>query len=345
MSSSTNSRSRKWQITINNPVDKGYTREAIKEKVASLNSTVYWCIADEIGAGGTPHVHFFLAFANAIRFSTLLKLFEGGHFEMCNGTCEQNRDYVFKIGKHKGTDKEETNLPETREEFGEMPVERKGKRNDLDDLYDMVQAGMSAKEIIQDNPSYMVRRKEIEELIYDRQRETFGDAYRKMDVTFVYGVTGTGKTSDIIAQNGGYKNVYRVVDYHHPFDSYAGEDVIVFEEFRGQFGISMLLNAIDGHPYDLPCRYHNKVACYTKVYFTSNWELKDLYHNVRKNDPETFKALLRRINRIRYYDHNTVTDYTVDEYVNKFMAGFIAATDEDGFMVVPDLEQLELPWT
>lgn len=340
MSSSTNSRSRKWQITINNPVDKGYTREVIKEKVSSLSSVVYWCIADEIGAGGTPHCHFFLAFANAVRFSTLLKLFEGGHFEMCNGSCEQNRDYVFKIGKHKGTDKEETNIPETREEFGEMPVERKGKRNDLDDLYDMVQAGMSAKDIIMDNPSYMVRRKEIEELIYDKQREQFGNMYRKMDVTFVYGATGTGKTSDIIKENGGYKNLYRVVDYKNPFDSYAGEDVIVFEEYRGQFNISMLLNCLDGHPYDLPCRYHNKVACYTKVYFTSNWNLKDLYKSTQYDDPETWYALLRRIHHIKYYDGVRIREMTIEEYKNRWFP----SGDDDGFVQIPEDSQLNLPF-
>ena len=340
MSSSINSRSRKWQITINNPIEKGFTREVIKEKVASLSSTVYWCIADEVGAGGTPHCHFFLAFANAIRFSTLLKLFEGGHFEMCNGTCEQNRDYVFKIGKHKGTDKEETNLPETREEFGEMPVERKGKRNDLDDLYDMVQAGMTASEIIKDNPSYMTRRKEIEEMIYDRQSEQFGNSFRDMDVTFVYGATGTGKTSDIVKQNGGYKNIYRVVDYKNPFDGYAGQDVIVFEEYRSQLNISTLLNAIDGHPFDLPCRYHNKVACYTKVYFTSNWALKDLYKSVQSEDSETWYALLRRIHHVKYYTGETIRNMSIKEYVDRWCP----LPDTDGFMNVPEDIQCELPF-
>lgn len=340
MSSSANSRSRKWQVTINNPIDKGYTREVIKEKVDSLSSIVYWCIADEIGAGGTPHCHFFLAFANAIRFSTLLKLFEGGHFEMCNGTCEQNRDYVFKIGKYKGTDKEETNLPETREEFGEMPVERKGKRNDLDDLYDMVQAGMTAAEIIKDNPSYMIRRKEIEDMIYDRQTEQFGNVYRQMDVTFVFGSTGTGKTSDIIRQNGGYKNIYRVVDYKNPFDGYSGEDVIVFEEYRCQFNISLLLNAIDGHPFDLPCRYHNKVACYTKVFFTSNWALKDLYKDVQHDDSETWYALLRRIHHVKQYTGETVRNMSIKEYCDKWFS----APDKDGFMTVPENVQEMLPF-
>lgn len=340
MASSNDTRSRKWQVTINNPLEKGYTRETIKEKVSTLTSLVYWCISDEKGAGGTPHVHFFLAFSNAVRFSTLLRLFDGGHFEMCNGTCEQNRDYVFKIGKHSGTDKEETNLKETHEEFGEMPVERKGKRNDLDDLYDMVRAGLSTQEIIKDNPAYMLRRKEIDELIYDRRSETFGNMYRDMQVTFVYGSTGAGKTSDIIKENGGYKNLYRVVNYKNPFDNYDGEDIIVFEEFRGQFDISVLLNMIDGHPYDLPCRYHNKVACYTKVFFTSNVPLKDLYKDVQYNEEETWRALLRRIHYIKQYDGSRVRTLTTSEYVSRWMP----ALTGDGFVKIPENVQQQLPF-
>lgn len=342
MSSTNNSRSRKWQITINNPLDKGYTREVIIDKVKALSSVVYWCISDEVGAGGTPHCHFFICFANACRFSTLQNNFEGGHFEMCNGTCEQNRDYVFKIGKHKNTDKEQTNIKDSHAEFGEMPVERKGKRNDLDDLYDMVLAGMSAKDIIQDNPSYMRMRKEIDELIYDRQMDLFGNRFRDMDVTFVYGQSGSGKTSDIVKEYG-YKNIYRVVDYQHPFDNYAGQDVIVFEEFRSQFHISNLLNMIDGHPYDLPCRYHNKVACYTKVFFTSNISLNDLYSNVQEKEPETFRALLRRIHKVKIYKSDSVELMDIDKYISEHMA-FFQKPDKDGFIIVPDNLQFELPF-
>ena len=45
----TDIRSRKWQITVNNPVEKGYTHEHIKEQLASLSGCVYWCMCDETG--------------------------------------------------------------------------------------------------------------------------------------------------------------------------------------------------------------------------------------------------------------------------------------------------------
>lgn len=336
------SRSRKWQVTINNPVDKGFTREVIKSKVSSLSSLIYWCISDEIGSGGTPHVHFFMAFANAVRFSTIKKLFEGGHFEMCNGSSSQNRDYVFKIGKHKNTDKEETNLKDTHEEFGSLPVERPGRRSDLDTLYDMVQSGMTAHEIIKECPSYMTMRKHIDELIYDKHKTVFGSCFRHMHVTYVFGATGTGKTSDIIKEFG-YQNIYRVVDYKNPFDNYSGQDIIVFEEFRGQISLPILLNMIDGHPFDLPCRYHNKVACFSQVFFTSNVPLRDLYKTYQTGEVESYKALLRRIHIVKFYDGSKIRVMPIEEYMGRYLP-LISSTDSDGFVHVPKDVQISLPF-
>lgn len=51
------SQSRKWQVTINNPQEKGYTHERLKETLAAMKSVIYWCMADEIGENGTYHTH------------------------------------------------------------------------------------------------------------------------------------------------------------------------------------------------------------------------------------------------------------------------------------------------
>ena len=40
---------RKWQITINNPQDKGLDHDTIKLALDDLRSLDYYCMADEIG--------------------------------------------------------------------------------------------------------------------------------------------------------------------------------------------------------------------------------------------------------------------------------------------------------
>lgn len=99
------SRTRKWQITINNPADKGFSHDKIVEILSGMKSLIYYCVSDEIGEAGTYHTHIFLAAANAVRFSTIKKNFEGGHFEMCQGSAAQNRDYVFKEGKWRNSER------------------------------------------------------------------------------------------------------------------------------------------------------------------------------------------------------------------------------------------------
>jgi hypothetical protein len=88
-------------------------------------------MCDEIGEEGTYHTHLYFATKNGILFSRVKKLFDTAHIEQANGTHQQNKDYIRKEGKWAKDKKKETNIPETYEEFGEMPIERQGYRNDL----------------------------------------------------------------------------------------------------------------------------------------------------------------------------------------------------------------------
>ena len=96
----------------------------------------------------------------------------------------------------------------------------------------------------------------------------------------------------------GYDKVCRITDYDHPFEKYAGEDVIVFDEFRSQLRISDMLNYLDGYPIMLPCRYANRQACYTKVYLISNVSLDEQYRNIQYDEPYTWAAFCRRIQKV-----------------------------------------------
>ena len=218
---------RKWQITINNPKDKGMTHEYIAQKVGEMKNVIYWCMADEIGAEGTYHTHIYLAGKNGIRFSTIKRRFDGGHFEMAKGTSQQNKEYVSKTGKWLNDRKHETCVDGTFEEFGECPVERQGCRNDLVDLYGMIKDGMSNYEIMEQNPAFMLNLDKIERARQVVNEERYKHEFRQLDVTYIYGTTGAGKTRSVMERYG-YESVFRVTDYLHPFDNYKGQDVIIF---------------------------------------------------------------------------------------------------------------------
>lgn len=312
------SRSRKWQITINNPQEKGFTHEKIKELIKEFKSLVYWCMSDEVGENGTYHTHLYLHNSNALRFSTLKKRFEGAHFEMASGTASQNKDYVFKEGKWLDDKKADTNLRDTHEEGGDVPIERQGQRNDLIDLYDMIKAGFDNYSIIEENPNFMFDIDKIERARQVVKENEYRKTFRNLHVTYVYGRTKTGKTRSVMEKYG-YENVYRVTDYDHPFDGYKGQDVLVFEEFRSSLKVQDMLNYLDGYPLELPCRYANKVACFTKVYIITNISLNDQYSSVQRYQGETWQALLRRINEVKVFNSSEdVKIYDTDEYVQKY---------------------------
>lgn len=311
------SQTRKWQITINNPIEKGYTHDTIIKKSKSFKSLIYMCLSDEVGEEGTFHTHIYLQFSSAVRFSSIMKKFQGGHFEMCKGTAQQNQDYVFKTGKWENDKKKETNITDSHFKWGDLPIERQGKRNDLDDLYDMIASGMSNYEIITECPNYIKDFDKLDKVRNTITQERFKNEWRNVEVTYIYGQTGTGKTRDIMEQYG-YENVYRVTDYKHPFDSYKGQDIILFEEFRSSIALGLMLTYLEGYPVELPCRYSNKYACFTKVFIVSNISLNKQYPTVQDEENESYKAFLRRVKTVKKYTKYAVYEYALEEYISGF---------------------------
>ncbi len=306
-----NTQSRKWQITINNPVDKGYDHQKIIDIVSNLKSVIYWCMADEIGENGTYHTHVFLCSKSGVRFSTIKKNFEGGHFEMCRGSASENRDYVQKSGKWEKDRKKETCVPDTFQEFGEMPIEAKGNKISFDDVYDLIASGLSTMDIVTEYPSLILQMDKIE---YSRQlflREKYKTTRRELEVTYIYGASRTGKTRSVMDKFG-YDKVYRVTDYKHPFDNYNGQDVIIFEEFRSSLALPEMLNYLDNYPVELRCRYANKQALYTKVYVISNIALTDQNPG---QEPTDLDAFYHRFNLVRHFDNHGYKDYNI-EFIN-----------------------------
>lgn len=313
-----NRRSRKFQITINNPdKHKNCSHDDIKKIMERWDNIIYYCMCDEIGTQEeTLHTHIFVQYKNPVYFNSIKSAFEKAHIEEAKGTVQENRQYIRKEGKWEKTEKEHFNLKDTFEEFGTIQPEGQGRRTDLADLYQMIKDGYNNIEILEINPDNILNLQQIDkarlEILYTRYK---GERRTDICVTYVSGSTGLGKSRDILDMHMD-ENVYRVTDYKHPFDSYSGEDVIVFEEFRSDLLIGSMLNYLDIYPIQLPARYNNKQACYHYVYIVSNWKLEDQYKNVMLEQPETYKAFLRRIHNVRLYKKlGKYMNYSINEYM------------------------------
>lgn len=332
--------SRKWQLTFNNPEEHGFDHEAIKTAIGTLAAVSYWCMCDEIGTEGTYHTHLYIAFGGPKTHTVIGNAFPGAHRENVKGTSQQNRDYVLKDGEKynkqpdgtydytdsSGTRHQGTNHSATFEEWGEMPQEHQGKSRDVEKILSLLKDGASNLEIVESVPSAMLSIDKVERTRSIIRDGEFANSWRTLDVTYIFGSTGVGKTRSVMDKYG-YTNCYRVTDYKHPFDTYDGQDVLIFEEFRGGLKHGDMLNYLDGYPLLLPCRYFNRQACYTKVFLITNVPPDEQYFNI---DHESRLAFWRRIHHVIEYDKDGVTrEYDgVQAYIDRYKWAQDAPADE-----------------
>ena len=279
-------RGRNWFLTINykenDPLDDNFLLDYIKSE--SVKFTAFQLERGE--EEGVLHHQVLICFKNARTFESVKNLFPNAHIEKVLGTLEQALEYVTK---------EETRVNDPLS-YGELP--EKGKRNDLAQIIEMINNGSKLSEIRETFPGQYLRYiKGIKSIYQEIKFEKFRNEFRKLHVCYIYGDTGIGKSRYVLDKYK-FENVYRVTNYQNPFDSYSGEDVLAFEEFRQDISINQLLQYLDGYPLKLPARYEDKTACYTKVYFISNWPFEKQYKDLQATDSKTYQALCRRITLI-----------------------------------------------
>lgn len=210
-----------YQLTINDPLKKGYTHEHIISIIRNNFKTfTYFCMADE--EGSIYHTHIFIIFASRVRFSMIKKYFPEAHIEKCKGSVSDNVSYIKKNGKWElDESKQEKKIEGTFEEYGTQPPDSRGKRNDMSELYQMIFEGMTNAEVLATNQDYILQIDKLDKIRTTLLTERFKETVRlDLEVVYISGAMGTGKTRSVF-ENNGYSNVYRVTDYLHPFDGYA----------------------------------------------------------------------------------------------------------------------------
>ena len=298
-----NTQSRKWALVINNPLEAGLDHSAIT-KILQKFSPAYYCMADEIATTGTYHTHIFLYAPSPIRFATIKNRFPTAHIEKAYGSARDNRAYIRKEGKWAETDKAETAVPDTFQEWGDLPAEKEEQAPQMFRLVQNIRAGMSTTEIIDDSPNLAFRVRDIDLLRQTLTAEKYSVENRPLEVSYIFGASGVGKTRGVYERHDP-RSICRMTNYRATrgisFDGYNGQDVLVFEEFNSQIPIEDMLNYLDIYPLHLPARYSDRVACYTKVYLTSNLPLEKQYRTEQWERPETWRAFLRRIHDVIEY--------------------------------------------
>lgn len=219
---------RQWIGTWNN-----YTESDIENfRKWCLNHTTFSICGKEVAPStGTPHLQSFHQMNATIRFKTFKS--ELPHISVTpvtkdNGAvsyCEKEDNLAFKTGQY--------------------VEKRPGKRTDLQKVAEMATSGATMTEIATENPvAVMQFGQGIQRLIslYEKPR----DRNIPKIVKVYYGSTGTGKTRLAFDQ---IPDAYVwEPSMNHWFDGYSGHKTVIFDEFRGQLPLGMVLRLFDRYP-------------------------------------------------------------------------------------------------
>lgn len=280
-------RSRGWILTLwSEKIEK---IDTVVSRLEDDKKLLYAIGGNEVCPdSGRPHIQAFVYYENAITGNGLHKRLglehgtyhgeaQRGLNQQASDYCKKDGDIVFKIGV--------------------IPEEGKVATSAWDYILGMIEDGATNAEIMRRYPSHFARCKSgIDAMRMELSAEKL-NSWREVEVCYLWGKSGSGKTRGVIEMTTNPADIYRVTDYKHPFDNYRGQSVILFEEFRSSLKIEQMLNYLDGYYCELPSRYSNKMALWTKVFFCTNIPLDHQFTSVQMNHPETWNAFLRRIDQ------------------------------------------------
>ncbi len=318
-------RTRQYVGTLNNPTDE--------DMLAILDAPKEWfqwaIFASECGDEGTHHIQAAWQLKNAKTFTAMQKAL-GGRWHLSERKSSQFSAWAYCAKGQQsreewdsegvdgtnwaGPEMEQYELPTGHlggivRIIGDLPPQGDGnEKNVWNRIREAIENGWSDLEICAKWPNEGIRCQSAiakYRMLWDRTHAE----WRNLEVTYITGSTGDGKTRYVMDKYG-YNNVFRLTDYksEKPWDNYHGQDVVIFEEFRSGVKIENMLNWLDGYPVELPARYANKLAHFTKVYIISNWRLEEQYRAIQMNYQSTWQALLRRIGTYGMIEDSQLVD-------------------------------------
>ena len=119
-----------------------------------------------------------------------------------------------KEGKWCKDGKAETKVEGSFYEYGKMPKQKEENSPKMSQLLESIRSGKDTVEILEETPEFAFRIKEIEILRETLLSDRYQRENRMLEVAYIFGAAGTGKTSGIY-QKHDPRDVCRAVSYTH----------------------------------------------------------------------------------------------------------------------------------
>ena len=256
---------------------------------------------------GLFHAHLW-CYGNTTTLKKVAELFGNAHVEPQKGGAKKIKDYFLKQGEFAVSHEEviySKNL--------EYLQDAQDKRNDLDQIGDLIAQGLSPQEVMAVNFRYRRYEKLIKKAYLDKRFAEMPPV-KEMYTEWHFGASGSGKTHfyTTLCEEYSPENIYFTNDSAVGcFDKYVEQnapDIVFIDEFKGYMSYGTLLSVLDKYPKaQIHCRFYNAYALWTKCYITSIYSPDVIYKSMVtpiRRTVDTFEQLIRRIDYVVYH-HKT----------------------------------------
>lgn len=302
-------------ITINNPLEHGYTHEKIIDIMhTKFKHRVYWAMCDE--KGSTYHTHIYVLLSAKKRWSSVQKAYPHSHIETeTRGTPQECRAYLRKEGS-KYMDKAETNFPDTFYEEGEIPkvIISNDRAQMLQQIEELLNDGMRPSEIFNLSITFRQYEKIIRDHFFQKRFEET-PPLREIKVYYHMGESGSGKSYHYVklCEKYGADNVCFCSDTSNNctafLDKYEAQQVLFIDETKkNSFNFAYILQLLQGYRTPVHCRYSNCYSLWNEVHITSIYEPHDLYEGMVDYNNRSVDSEYQLLRRITYYVYHWKTE-------------------------------------
>lgn len=250
---------------------------------------------------GTKHIQGFMWTPAMQTLANMKKKYNGAWVALPG--AEKGPEYWVTYCSKEDADSLCLGIRPSDEEFRAQSPKGVGARSDLLELKKKIDEGVSAESLMDHDQHFVTllhhKKAFIEYQSYKRKRTQ----YTKPNVVVYYGETGVNKTRrvhDYVQEHGGYDEWWSWAPHLGQwFDGYAGQNIVLFDEFRGQLPYGMMLSLLDGYP---GTRVQIKGGMVywspTDIFITSPVHPREWYPNLAADD--RIDQLLRRIDSIQH---------------------------------------------
>ena len=325
------------------------TLDKLLARLAEIDAERYAGILHDKDIGEKPHITIFMYFSNAREVAAVakklniapqyLEIWDEGidngfaylvhrtpkaksDYQYSPNEVVANFDYIDWLSKYEAKQQKKGNHP--------------SHKGDIDHLLDCLYIGVLTREDVEKQLSgsqYAQYHKKIDDVWMKRLQNLAEERMKlrkatgkKVEVIWIYGEAGTGKTRFAKELAGKHDKSYFITgSSRDPFQRYSGEDVIIYDEARpNDIPFSDLLRLLDPYGEDVsaPSRYCDKAICAACYYITTPYSPIGFYRKIMgegwKEQTDGFSQLLRRLSLVLMMTNDEIQSMEYDAQSCKF---------------------------